>query len=316
MSTAQPSGIVTPEAVLLEFDTASAGSRTIAELIDLLVQLVTLVGVWTVAGIVAASSPLLETAATIAALVLTFLVLVGYPAGFEALWQGRTLGKAALGLRVVTREGGPIRFRHAAIRAMFGLVEIYAFLGSIAALSIILTRNDQRVGDLAAGTFVLRERRAASRAVAVSFMPPRGYEAYTASLDVTALTEEQYGVLRSFLLRAPQLTLPARYALSVRLAEPVTRLLHHTPPAGVGPEAFLACVAAAYQRRHGGPLPPPPWRPPPPSPPSPPPAPPPPAPPPPPSPPPSPPAWRPPPPPASAPTVPPGTTFGGSASRS
>lgn len=258
MSNDQTSGIVTPEAVVLEFDTASVGSRTIAEVLDLFVQLSCLVAVWTVMGLAVSSVSSLETIAVIAGLVLTFLVLVGYPAGFETLWRGRTLGKAAMGLRVVTKEGGPIRFRHAAIRAMFGLVEIYASFGSIAVVSIILSRNDQRVGDLAAGTIVLRERRAGSQAFAVSFMPPPGFEAYTASLDVTALTQEQYGLIRSFLLRVQELTLPARYAIAVRLANPVAQLLRHTPPPNVGPELFLACVAAAYQRRHGGPLPPPP----------------------------------------------------------
>ncbi|MEJ5256491.1 MAG: RDD family protein [Acidimicrobiales bacterium] len=258
MSTVQRSGIVTPEAVVLEFDTASVGSRTIAEIIDVLVQLACLVAVWTVTAFIVGTVGSLETVAVIVGLVLTLLVLVGYPAGFETLWRGRTLGKAAMGLRVVTREGGTIRFRHAAIRAMFALIEIYASFGAIAVISIILTRDDQRVGDLAAGTIVLRERTAGSRAVAVSFLPPPGFEAYTASLDVTALTQEQYGLIRSFLLRAHELTPPARSSLAARLATPVAQLLRHAPPPQVGPELFLACVAAAYQRRHGGPLPPPP----------------------------------------------------------
>jgi hypothetical protein len=205
-------------------------------------------------------------------LVMTLLILVGYPIAMETLWNGRTLGKAAMGLRVVTAEGGPVRFRHAAIRGIFGLVEIWVFIGSIAIVSIIFSRRDQRVGDLVAGTIVLRERSATSPGVAVTFPTPPGFEAYVASLDVTRLSAAQYSLVRSFLMRVLQLSWPARTSLAVRLANPTAVLLHHTPPPQVNPELFLVCVAAAYQRRFGGvapsaparppgpPLPPPQWR--------------------------------------------------------
>jgi hypothetical protein len=156
-------------------------------------------------------------------------------------------------VRVVTSEGGPIRFRHAAIRGIFGLVEIWIFLGSIAIVSMIATQRNQRIGDLVAGTIVLRERSAAGPGVAVSFPTPHGYEAYVASLDVSPLSPEQYSVIRSFLMRVLQLSWPARSALAVRLANPTAVLMRHTPPPQVGPELFLVCVAAAYQQRHGGP---------------------------------------------------------------
>ena len=162
MTTAQTSGIVTPEAVVLEFDTAGVGSRMIAEILDLLMQLV---GAWSrcrssLSFAVTGGLDLGQTLAVVLTLVLTFLILVGYPIAMETLWNGRTLGKAAMGLRVVTQEGGPIRFRHAAIRGIFGLIEIWIFLGSIAVVAIIFTKRNQRVGDLVAGTIVLRERSA------------------------------------------------------------------------------------------------------------------------------------------------------------
>jgi uncharacterized RDD family membrane protein YckC len=267
--------VVTPEAVLLEFDTAGVGSRVVAEILDLLLQITALVALSLVASLaVAGGLEIGQTAAIVLVLLLTFLILVGYPIAMETLWNGRTLGKAAMGLRVVTAEGGPIRFRHAAIRGIFGLVEIWVFFGSIAIVSIIFSRRDQRVGDRVAGTIVLRERSVASPDVAVSFPTPPGYEAYVASLDVTRLSAEQYSLVRSFLMRVLQLSWPARTSLAVRLANPTALLLHHTPPPQVNPELFLVCVAAAYQRRFGGaavpapppglatgpPLPPPQWR--------------------------------------------------------
>ncbi len=256
MTTAQPSGVVTPEAVLLEFDTAGVGSRVVAEILDLLVQVAALIALSLVASLASTGGINLgQTTALVLTLVMTFLILVGYPIAMETLWNGRTLGKAAMGVRVVTSEGGPIRFRHAAIRGIFGLVEIWIFLGSIAIVSMVCTTRNQRVGDLVAGTIVLRERSAAGPGVAVSFPTPPGYEAYVASLDVTPLSAEQYSIIRSFLMRVLQLSWPARAALAVRLANPTAVLMRHTPPPQVSPELFLVCVASAYQHRYGGPVP-------------------------------------------------------------
>jgi hypothetical protein len=106
---------------------------------------------------------------------------------------------------------------------------------------------------MAAGTIVLRERTSAGRGIAVSFPPPVGFEAYVASLDVSPITPTQYSVIRSFLMRVFELSPAARMALAIRLANPTATLMHHTPPPTVSPEMFLACVAAAYQRRYGGP---------------------------------------------------------------
>lgn len=249
------SGIVTPEAVVLDFDTAGAGSRILSEVVDLLIQGTILFALFFAAGLAASGGVELgQTAAIILVTVLTFLVLVGYPVAFESLWNGRTPGKAALGLRVVTVEGGPIRFRHAAIRGMFALVEIWATAGSVALISVVLTRRNQRVGDLVAGTVVLRERSAtasSAEATAVSFPPLPGFDAYVRALDVSMLTTEQYGLVRSFLLRVDGLSPEARATLAVDLANSVATRLRHVPPPGMGPEAYLASVASAYQQRYG-----------------------------------------------------------------
>ncbi len=248
LNTVQPGAIVTPEAVLLEFDTAGAGSRAAGELLDVALQFFVLS---LVAGAAAAADSYVgHTAAAVIALIMVLLVLVGYPVAAETLWNGRTLGKAALGLRVVTVEGGPVRFRHSAIRGIVGLFEIYVTLGSVALFTIIFSRRDQRVGDHMAGTIILRERAAPShQAMAVTFPTPYGMEGYVASLDVVALTREQYGVIRSFLLRVLDLSPQARWSVAVKLANATALGLRLRPPPGVSPEIFLACVAAAYQRR-------------------------------------------------------------------
>jgi uncharacterized RDD family membrane protein YckC len=256
-------GIVTPEAVLLEFETAGVGSRTIARMIDLFVQLAALYALVFVIGVASlGGTPDVVGIILVAAGVLG--IALGYPIAFEALWNGRTPGKAAMGLRVVTVEGAPVRFRHAAVRGIVGLVDLLVPPGGATAIvAAILSRRTQRLGDMAAGTIVLRERAATAATSAVSFRPFPGWEAYTASLDVAALRPDEYGIVRSFLMRVNQLDPGARGALAVRLATPVAARLRHTVPDGVHPEHFLVSVAAAYQQRHGGPSAPPPPPPPP-----------------------------------------------------
>jgi hypothetical protein len=88
------------------------------------------------------------------------------------------------------------------------------------------------------------------------FPPPYGYERYAAALDVGALDDETYGLIRTYLLRLPSLRPEARDHLAVRIANPVALRMDHSPPAWLHPQLFLTCVAAAWQRAHGGPAPP------------------------------------------------------------
>jgi uncharacterized RDD family membrane protein YckC len=247
------SGIVTPEAVVLEFETAGMASRMLAALVDSAIQLLVLLGILLAAFGLAEAGIEAGGLGNAFLYVVLFLLLFAYPAGFETLWRGRTPGKAALGLRVVTVEGGPIRFRHAAIRAILGLVDKYVFSAVPGVLAVLLTRRNQRLGDLVAGTIVLRERSGARTPQAVAFAAPRGLEAYVAALDVSALDRADYVTIRSFLLRAPTLAPAARDALARQVATPVLARLHTTPPPGLPPEVFLVCVAAAHQQRHAPP---------------------------------------------------------------
>ena len=243
--------LVTPEAVVLSFETAGLGSRVPAMLIDLAIQggVLFLGSVALVLLTANTSGDTANVAATVVLLLLFTGVLLGYPIAFETLWRGRTPGKAALGLRVVTTEGAPVRFRHAAVRSFLGLIDLWATTGAVAVLSILLTRDNQRLGDLAAGTLVLRERSGAGRPRVAAFAPPHGLEAYTATLDVAGLTPDEYGAVRSLLLRAPSLPPPVRAGLAGELAGTVASRMRHTPPPWLPPEAFLACVAAATQAR-------------------------------------------------------------------
>lgn len=244
-------GIVTPEAVLLEFADAGLGSRSLAFVVDLAIRGLI---VWSVfLGLAAGGLILDETLLVVVAIATVFAVLLVYPAAFEAAWNGRTPGKSVMGLRVVTVEGAPVRFRHAAIRSALGIVDFLVSAGALAILVALATRRSQRLGDLAAGTVVIRERQAAGRSRPVEFVPPPGWEAYTAALDVSALRDDAYVLIRSFLLRVHDLAPGARRERAADLAAGVARAIDAEQPAGTDPEAFLVAVAAAHQLRHGVP---------------------------------------------------------------
>ena len=248
---ARSDGIVTPEAVLLRFETAGVPSRALAKALDVIIGAAFVLTLFVLVGI--ATNGVTETEAIILSIVGSLAGLFVYPAVAEARF-GRTIGKAAAGLRVVTVEGGPLRFRHGAIRAALQLVDLALLpIGVIAVLSALASPLDQRFGDRVAGTIVLRARSGADDARALAFPPLPGYEAYVAGLDVTAVSAEQYEVVRSFLTRVQQLDPKARFHLAERLARPLADRMRHTLPPGLHPELFCACVASAYQRRHGGP---------------------------------------------------------------
>lgn len=246
-------GLVTPEAVRLDFPEATVGSRGVAFIVDWLVRAVALsllsLGTnWVVDPIAPSGGPPPWVPVTVALLV-SFAVVFGYPIGFETLWAGQTPGKALLGLRVATVEGGPVRFRHAAIRAALGLVDFGLTFGVGAVLSPLLSSRNQRLGDLVAGTVVLRERTGAPAAKAQRFTVPPGAEAFAATLDASGLSTRDYQALRSYLMRAASLPEPQRTAVGERLAAAVAPRLGATRPADQPVEVFLRCVAARYQQR-------------------------------------------------------------------
>jgi uncharacterized RDD family membrane protein YckC len=245
-------GIVTPEAIVLELETAGVASRVIAGLTDLAVQVGLLfVGALIIgfAGTVAGidSDSFFQTAFAI----LLTAVLVVYPVAFETLWRGRTIGKRALGLRAVTVEGTPITFRHATLRMMGGLVDRLLPPGGVTGTLFVLgTRRHQRIGDLLAGTVVIRDPERTALPTAIWFPIPYGYESYAATIDPTQLMSQHYTLLRAFVLRAKELTPDARYSIAEQLADRAAAVVAHQRPSFVHPETFLLCVIARYQRRN------------------------------------------------------------------
>jgi uncharacterized RDD family membrane protein YckC len=241
--------LVTGEAVVLDLRTAGVPSRALAAILDLAVQVVALFVLLFLVG--AASSSANE--ATVAGLVVVvgLLVMLGYPVLLETLLSGRTLGKMALGLRVVRDDGGPIAFRHAITRGLLGLfVEKPGFTsGSAALITSLLNERGKRLGDLAAGTIVVQERVAAARSDLVVMPPPLA--GWASALDLSALPDDLAESARSYLGRWGSLTQTAQADLGSRLATAVAAVVTPSPPAGVPPWAYLSAVLAERRRRAG-----------------------------------------------------------------
>ena len=238
---------VTPEAVLLESRAAGVASRLLAKTIDAIVQLMLLAALGIIAGIAGLGGG--GTTAIIIVVVGFFLIFFAYPMT-EGPLGGATIGKKALGLRVITLEGGPIRLRHGAIRSLIWLPEVLLPPGGLLPLSVaLLSRRSQRIGDLAAGTVVVRVSEADANP---TFFPPAfGAEEFSQRFDASRLGPEQYALVREFLLRAHRLTPLARQHIAARMAVGLVRATAVERPAHVAPESYLVACTFAYQHRFG-----------------------------------------------------------------
>lgn len=242
------SGVITPEAVLLELPTAGVATRAFARLIDLITQAVLLMVLLMPLSMFFGA----QSAAVMLTIAATFVVLVVYPIVLEILWRGRSVGKWLFGLRVVGVDGAPEVPRQAAVRGLVALVDIYVSLGFLALISAMFSPVSQRTGDMAAGTVVIRVRGADVGRTPIAFHPPVGYESYVATLDVGRLDDEDFSLVREFLLRSASLAPEARQRLSVELANMVRDRIGHTLPGSFDAHTWLVCVASAHQLRAGG----------------------------------------------------------------
>lgn len=240
------SQIVTGEAVTLDLRVARIGSRSVAAVIDLIVRFGILTSISAAFGELGAID---SAAAAAVAITMYVAVLLGYPVAFETLWGGRTPGKAAMGLRVVRDDGGPIRFRHALIRGLVGaVVELPGITFFVAAIvSSLLSERGKRLGDYAAGTMVIQER-VPGRAMAIVPMPPP--LAYWAStLDLSRVDNNLALGIRSFFERSYELSPQARDQLGHSLINAVLSVIAPPPPPDAPAWAVLAAVLAERRRR-------------------------------------------------------------------
>lgn len=238
-------GLVTGEAVALEVRSTSWALRAAGALIDALAEfclfLALLYGIGVLAQ-VAEADQAISRALLILDLVVSFILV---PAALETATRGRSLGKLAVGARIVRDDGGSIGFRHAFIRALTGIVEIVFTAGSIAAVVGLLNRRAKRLGDLLAGTVSQHERvpRPPTNAVGV----PAGLTEWASIADVARLPDPLARRIASFLAQAPRMVPASRTQLAAALAAETRPYV--APHTDADPELLLAAVAAIRRER-------------------------------------------------------------------
>lgn len=238
--------IATPEGVAVELVLAGLGSRFIARVLDSLVQ----------AGFILAW--LLLVLATEGAFVVVAIGYVGaflgwfaYDIAFEVLASGRTPGKRWSKLRVVAADGGPVGLGASAVRNLLRVVDFLPVAYPLGAVAIVVTSRNQRIGDLAAGTLVVRERRSAPVSLdEVRLLSPPGSTGWMdlSVWDVSSVNAQEVAIVRSFLQRRHSLDPNARH----RLAEELAGRLHPKvvgAPDRLPSEVFLEGVVAAKAAR-------------------------------------------------------------------
>jgi uncharacterized RDD family membrane protein YckC len=241
--------IATPEGVELELVLAGLASRFIAEIVDATLILLIVGAMIAVAAVAGGTAGLVILSVAVGGLML---ISVLYHVAFEVLAAGRTPGKRANGLRVVMDGGGPVGVRASAVRNLIRLLEGPPLFYVPAVVSILATRRNQRLGDLAAGTLVVREP-SCSRRRRRRGSPPAQPTALAPGLrlaewDVSAITQEELAAIRSFLARRDSFAPAARRGLARELAARLGEKVAGPPPS-LPAETLLEGIAAAKSAR-------------------------------------------------------------------
>ncbi len=216
--------IRTPESIAFSYELAGLGSRFLAVVVDLMIQLGALLAV--VAAFSLAASAVSKVLSTYhfsarpaqslfnaAGIVALFFLFFGYFIFFEAFWNGLTPGKRALGLRVMRDEGYPIDFMSSLIRNLVRSLEFGLGFYALSAVIALLSQENKRLGDFAAGTIVVRDR--ASNQLPLQQAAPRANDVGDAAAQLSA---QQRALAKRYLSRRDELTAVRRRVLAAEIA--------------------------------------------------------------------------------------------------
>jgi len=254
--------IDTPELVDIQLPLAGIGSRFIALLVDMLIWFAGFIVLAIVLAIflpgIEAFSKISEQWAVAAAIFMLFLLFWGYFTLFEAFWNGRTPGKRVARIRVIQRSGRAISLFESMARNLVRYVDMQPFpMYAVGVIAIFTTRQHQRLGDLAAGTLVVRDRvqdaplwgeSGARTFTAPAFdrsaPAPEPHNAYSLpTTGIAKLSSSDLEVLEGFFARRLDMSLETRHMLAERIAAAIQAKSGIEPPAGASVETFLEATA-------------------------------------------------------------------------
>ncbi|QAY68875.1 RDD family protein [Xylanimonas protaetiae] len=236
-------GILIGEGVVLDARPASFFTRALGGILDGLATVAVLLGAGLLVGV--SLNDVDAQWAQAGGVVLLVVAFVGIPVTVETLSRGRSVGKLATGVRVVRDDGGPVRFRHALVRALVGVVELWMTFGGIALIASLANAKGKRLGDMVAGTYAIRVRGGKGWQVPLA-MPPE-LAGWASTADMRRLPDGLALAARQMLDRASRLAPSSRAALADELAARVEPYVAPAPPRGTPAEAFLHAVL--YERR-------------------------------------------------------------------
>jgi uncharacterized RDD family membrane protein YckC len=240
-------GIVTGEGVVLEAEAASLPTRMLSALIDYTLYAVLLAVALSVWWILVFFRLVSDNVGAALAVTLVVLILVGLPVTIETLTRGLSLGRLALGIRIVRDDGGAITLRHAVIRALLAVVEIWMASGALALIASLFNSKGKRLGDLLAGTYAIRVRGGPRDRLTVTM--PHHLVGWAATSDVSRLPDHLGLAVRQFLGRVDKLNPESRVKFGTELTEQVQLYVRPSPPPGTHPEHFLLAVLAERRTR-------------------------------------------------------------------
>lgn len=231
--------VVTPEHVMLRFQTAGLGSRAAAMLIDTVILLLVNLTVFILFGIVLFGKEeefFLDSGnyAIATVILLIFVVNFGYFLFLEAFWGGQTIGKRLLGIRVIRDNGQPATFISSTIRNLFRIVDSLPSGYFLGALVCFFHSRDKRIGDLVAGTIVVVETGQRSTLFQrKKDKSKNGFEQISEPLDLEerqkqAITREDWQLLSSYISRLPSLTYEKKRELGSQIASIMRKKLDYT----------------------------------------------------------------------------------------
>lgn len=244
--------IDTPEQIALEFPLAGVGSRSLAITLDSLIQAAIALVVLIVGGLLGVGGgAVLQTlglsgqTAAVWAIAITILSVFsawyGYFAVFEIVWRGQTPGKRALGLRVISVSGRPMTPMQAILRNVLRIVDQLPALYAIGIISVLVSARNQRLGDIAAGTVVVREQPTGT------FEMSSSPEAKVQDrLRANRLTDRELALIERFLQRRTELDPEVRGRTALQIANRVRERLA-LPGTDVNNEDLLERVLAEYR---------------------------------------------------------------------
>jgi len=237
--------IVLGEGVAIDAAAASVALRAGSGAIDSVVYVGCYAALLDLVGPLARSLNGGMAAALNVTLVVAWFVVL--PASIEILTRGLSLGRLAVGVRIVRDDGGPVSARYAFGRALVGFVEIYATAGLGAITTSFLSARGKRLGDILVGTYAMRTRGGRRSLPPVAM--PFGLAQWASAADVRRTPDGLALTARLFLASAHEMTPEARRRLGTQLAQRLMPLVAPPPPPGTHPETFIAAVLATRRDR-------------------------------------------------------------------